>query len=407
MPGSRGTFALCDSPSRPAAIEDKSAAPVSIVMATFNGQKYIADQLESLAAQTLRPIELIVSDDRSTDDTLSVVQAFSKRAPFPVYIRQNPQRLGYGENFLTATRLAIGKYIAFCDQDDIWHPYKLARCVAALQTENALLCAHTAHLIDEASNTIGFFSQRIQISRVCPPLTLPPWEVFFGFTQVFETSLLDLIDAQSRGFDNVTKEGLLAHDRWVYFLASSFGKTVVLAEPLASYRQHGANLFGQKRAPLLSVIKSKLSLSQRDLLDHRAMASERANILLSSAKRLPDATFGRQAELSSRRWQALANIYELRAALHGSQPFSKRFSIFFKLLKGSVYKSFDGGLGFNVLLKDFVLGLVCGRSFITRKGSRDRDQALSSCGSRSFQSQLRRLARMSHSLSEKWKHKSL
>jgi glycosyltransferase involved in cell wall biosynthesis len=403
MPGSRGTFALCDSPSRPAAIEDKTGAPVSIVMATFNGQKHIADQLESLAAQTLRPIELIVSDDRSTDDTLSVVQAFSKRAPFPVYMRQNPQRLGYGENFLTATRLAIGKYIAFCDQDDIWHPNKLARCVAALQTENALLCAHTAYLIDDASNIIGFFSQSIQNSMVCSPLTLPPWGVFFGFTQVFQKSLLDLIDAQSRGRDNNTKDSLLAHDRWVYFLASSFGKTVVLAEPLASYRQHGANLFGQKGAPLLSVIQSKLSLSQRDLLDHRAMASERANILLSSANRLPDANFAWQAELSSRRWQALANFYELRTALHGSQPSLKRSSIFFKLLKGNAYKPFKvGGLGFNALLKDLVLGLVCSRSFITRKGVKgSRSSSLPSRGSRSYESQLRRLARVSHSLSEK------
>jgi hypothetical protein len=116
------------------------------------------------------------------------------------------------------------------------------------------------------------------------------------------------------------------------------------------------------------VIKGKLSLSQRDLLDHRAMASERAKILSKAAERLPDATLARQAELSSHRWQALANIYELRAVLHGSPPFSKRFSIFFKLLKGNAYKPFElGGLGFNVLLKDFVLGLVCGRSFIARK----------------------------------------
>jgi rhamnosyltransferase len=162
--------------ARPGQIWDGTGtAPVSIVMTTFNGQKYIADQLESLVAQTLLPVELIVSDDGSTDDTLSIVRTFSQRAPFTVQIRENPTRLGCSENFLTATRHAIGKYIAFCDQDDVWHPHKLARCIEALQIENALLCAHTAHLIDEASNPIGFFSHGIQTSRVWLPLTLHPW----------------------------------------------------------------------------------------------------------------------------------------------------------------------------------------------------------------------------------------
>jgi len=370
MPGSKDTFAVPERQSRAAAIEDRRATQVSIIMATFNGQNHVAAQIESLTAQTLLPIEIIVSDDGSTDDTLSIVRAISQEAPFPIRIRQNPQRLGYGENFLTATRLAIGKYIAFCDQDDVWHPEKLARCVAALQAHNALLCAHTAELIDESSKPIGFFSQGIQTSRVWLPLTLPPWGVFLGFTEVFDKSLLDLIDASSRGLDNHTKRGLLAHDRWVYFLASSFGKTVVLAQPLASYRQHGNNLFGRRSPhPLLS-IKSKLSLSGSDLLDHRAMASHRAQILLSVAEksRGSDTRLARKAELSSRRWQAIANIYDLRAALHDSMSFRERLSAFIKLLRGNAYNSFErGGLSFKVLLKDLALGLMCGRSFIERK----------------------------------------
>ena len=369
MPGSKEAFAIPERQSRAVAIEDRRATQVSIIMATFNGQNHVAAQLKSLVAQTLPPIEIIVSDDGSTDDTLSIVQAISQEAPFPVRIRRNPQRLGYGENFLTATRLAIGKYISFCDQDDVWHPEKLARCVAALQADNALLCAHTAQLIDESSKPIGFFSQGIQTSRVWLPLTLPPWGVFFGFTEVFDKSLLDLIDASSRGLDNHTKAGLLAHDRWVYFLASSFGKTVALAEPLASYRQHGNNLFGRRRPhPLLS-IKSKLSLSRSDLLDHRAMASHRARILLSvyEKSRGSDTRLARQAQLSSRRWQAIANIYDLRAALHESRSLPTRVSAFIELLRANAYNSFErGGLGFKVLLKDLALGVVCGHSFIPR-----------------------------------------
>ncbi|QBR72484.1 hypothetical protein CU048_15655 [Beijerinckiaceae bacterium] len=328
-------------------------------MATFNGEKHVAAQLESLAAQTLPPVELIVSDDGSTDGTLSIVEAFAQRAPFPVRIRRNPQRLGYGENFLTATALATGRYIAFCDQDDIWYPQKLERCTAALKAEKALLCAHPADLIDEDSNNIGFFSQKIRNTKVWQPLTLPPWGGFFGFTEVFERSLLSLIDPASRGLDNHKKEGLLAHDRWVYFLASSFGKTVALAEPLASYRQHGANLFGAKKSTRLSMFKRKIALSRDDLLIHQGMASERARILSLAAARLPDAALARQAELSSRRWEGLAKVYELRAALHGSPPVTKQISIFVKLLKRDAYKPFEsGGLGFHALVKDCAWALV-------------------------------------------------
>jgi glycosyltransferase involved in cell wall biosynthesis len=341
-------------------ISEQDTAHVSIVMATYNGERFIAAQLESLAAQTLVPYELIVSDDGSTDDTLSIVRNFSTSAPFPVQISQNNKRLGFGENFLSASRLATGKYIAFCDQDDVWHPEKLARCVNALRAEDALLCAHTAVLIDDASKPIGFFSNSIKTSGVWLPLTLPPWGVFAGFTQVIDRSILELIDVESRGLDHISKKGLLVHDRWAYFLASTFGKTVVLAEPFANYRQHDANLFGNKPAPLSKVLKGKLAVSHHDLLDHREIASHRAQILASAAEKYSESEreLAYQAELASRRWTAIANIYNLRAALYEGEPFLSRLWIFVNLLKINAYAPFEqGGLCFKVLLKDFVMGV--------------------------------------------------
>jgi rhamnosyltransferase len=162
------------------------------------------------------------------------------------------------------------------------------------------------------------------------------------------------------------KVGLLCHDRWVTFLGSSFGKTVVLAEPLASYRQHGANLFGFKSPPVVASIKIRLHLDLSDLLDHRTIASHRAKILLAAKETLGDATLAQQAELASRRWQAITNIYELRVTLHGSTPFAKRLSAFINLLRANAYLSYKwGGLGLGrrALLKDSIFGLICGRSF--------------------------------------------
>ena len=104
---------------------------ISVAMATFNGERHLAAQLESIAQQTLAPHELVVSDDGSTDSTLEIVEAFERRAPFHVRIERNPTRLGFAANFLTAAERCEGELIAFADQDDVWLSTKLERAAAA------------------------------------------------------------------------------------------------------------------------------------------------------------------------------------------------------------------------------------------------------------------------------------
>src|SRR5262245_62398986 len=103
---------------------------VSIVLATFDGERFLEPLLESLAGQTMRPRELLVADDGSTDGTVAIVSDFARRAPFPVSVSRNARRLGFADNFLTLSGSAVGPLIAFCDQDDVWHPTKLERTSA-------------------------------------------------------------------------------------------------------------------------------------------------------------------------------------------------------------------------------------------------------------------------------------
>src|ERR1700730_9787095 len=102
---------------------------VSIAMATYNGEQHIKRQLESLAVQTHPPRELVVTDDASDDHTVLVLTSFGKHAPFPVRVYRNSTRLGYRRNFMLAASLCNSELIAFCDQDDVWYPEKLATCV--------------------------------------------------------------------------------------------------------------------------------------------------------------------------------------------------------------------------------------------------------------------------------------
>lgn len=221
---------------------------ISIVMATYNGEKYLKDQLDSLARQTVAPHELIVSDDDSSDGTDAIVQEFARSAPFPVRVFKNSRRLGFQENFLQAASLATGEWVAFCDQDDVWHADKLRLCSSFTVDPAVTLIVHQARLIDANGEFIRRHDQTISETCVRAPLHYNPWRIFAGFSMVFRRSVLDVIPSGMR-FRDRRKLGV-AHDRWVFFLAHTLGRTVEVAEPLVSYRQHASNVSGVKRGSI-------------------------------------------------------------------------------------------------------------------------------------------------------------
>src|SRR3954454_9678676 len=95
---------------------------VSVALASYNGARFIDEQLASLAAQTRPPDELVVCDDGSTDDTLDHVERFAATAPFEVRIVRNAENLGFSGNFQRVLALVRGDIVFICDQDDIWYP---------------------------------------------------------------------------------------------------------------------------------------------------------------------------------------------------------------------------------------------------------------------------------------------
>lgn len=105
---------------------------VSVVIATYNGDKFLREQLDSLLGQTLMPDEIIVADDNSTDSTWDIIMEYKTRFPNLFVVYQNEKRLGPHANFKTAFKYAKCDLIAPCDQDDVWQPEKLERSVKAL-----------------------------------------------------------------------------------------------------------------------------------------------------------------------------------------------------------------------------------------------------------------------------------
>ena len=139
-----------------------------------------------------------VGDDASTDSTVQVVEEFSLSAPFPVHLTVRPDRIGYADNFLATARAASGSLVAFCDQDDIWCPDKLARVIDAFAgSPEVVLVVHHADVMDEQGHSLARSFPTPTSKGRYPPGALPLVQ-FPGFALTVRRELLEVADPDRR-----------------------------------------------------------------------------------------------------------------------------------------------------------------------------------------------------------------
>ena len=131
---------------------------VSIVMCTYNGERYLKEQLMSLLNQTYSPIEIIIQDDLSTDNTLEIIHDYQERYPGIIHLFQNSRRLGYNQNFLSAYQKANGYYIASADQDDIWETNKIE--ILIREIGDSTLIFHNSVLFNQKNPNMGLLHKK-------------------------------------------------------------------------------------------------------------------------------------------------------------------------------------------------------------------------------------------------------
>jgi glycosyltransferase involved in cell wall biosynthesis len=223
-------------------------AAVCVALCTYNGARFVAEQLESIAAQTRLPDLLVVVDDASTDETVGIVRGFAERAPFPVEVHVNASNLGYAANFERAVGLCRGGIIMLCDQDDVWMPAKLERLAAVLEAD------------PEAG---GAFSDAVLVDSALRPLGGRLWEAvdFFagelrGWNAGHEFERLvrgSVVTGATLAFRAPFRERALPlppgvdHDAWLALVIAATARLVPVPEPLVLYRQHGGNQIGARR----------------------------------------------------------------------------------------------------------------------------------------------------------------
>lgn len=222
----------------------------SVTVCTYNGAAHIAEQLDSLLAQSCLPEQIIIADDASTDGTATLVENFVRRAQalgIAVEYFRHPVNVGFVANFSHALRRASGEVVFLCDQDDVWHLDKLATMLAAFEKRPELTLLHAdARLVGDNLVDLGAsLFQALQLTRGELDLihagrafdVLIRRSAATGATLALRRELIEVALPVPEGW---------IHDEWLAMIASIVGVVDVLERPVIDYRQHGGNQIGAR-----------------------------------------------------------------------------------------------------------------------------------------------------------------
>lgn len=338
---------------------------LSVLMATYNGEHFIREQLESICRQTMLPSELVVVDDGSVDGTLQIIESIAPVAEFPIRIFKNERRLGYGCNFLRGVSNCVGDWIAFSDQDDVWLPQKLDRMANAIARYRDLnLVVHEALVCDESLHPSGGrFTGRVNNiwrDRIAGPLGFG-YRVFPGFSVCIRRSLLAAVSTALEGHD--CTDALLAHDGWATTLGYAVGGTYFIAEPLALYRRHRDAYTSDYRQGLRAKFARIRNTSAETYLRDAARDAQAA-VVLSEIAQVAHITERERLRYASLWFIRLKALSEARARLYEQRSFLRRQQLLLWLMIRGTYLAPRKGtaLGFSAMLKDLGRAWLGGRS---------------------------------------------
>ncbi len=230
------------------------------MLATYNGERFLRAQLDSLVAQTYPNLEILAVDDRSTDETVAILNHYAAQHPH-IRVVVNDTNLGYIRNFENGMLLARSDLIAPCDQDDIWHPTKLQRLAEALG--HAEMVYADSRLIDEHGQPMGVnFSNVRQLGTFSNCLSFIIGNNVSGHNMLLTKPLVQRCQPFPLS---------MPHDQWLCFVAACSQPVLFLPTVLVDYRQHANNVFGVTRPAdgAKRVRKKVKKQAQRTQLRHR------------------------------------------------------------------------------------------------------------------------------------------
>lgn len=254
-----------------------SALPISTALCTYNGARFIREQVRSICLQTRPPIEIVLSDDGSTDDCVALARdawrtCLLERPGLDIRLQilQNVRALGITRNFQQAVSACCAPLIALSDQDDVWDADRLEVMTRVFSARDDLLLLHSdARLIDEGGHELGrslFDALGVRASEISCIHAGRAFDVLLrrnlatGATIVFRQELL----RHALPFP----DGWL-HDEWLAVIASITGGVDVIEDTTIGYRQHAANQVGAPQSSVRRLMR-KLWTARGDVHERRA-----------------------------------------------------------------------------------------------------------------------------------------
>lgn len=235
---------------------------VSILMAVYNGESYLQEQLSSIESQTVSDWNLIVRDDGSSDHTKEIIREFAERVSQKVVLLESDsEKHGAKYNFFALLNETKDSYIMFCDQDDIWKKDKIEKTVARMQSAEKKapgtpVLVHTdLEVVDAKGNTISksfFDSANLKKNPSIAQLLLQNHVT--GCTVMINKALFSYV----HNLEMPYVEASIMHDYWLALVAKVFGKIEFLSDTTIYYRQHGNNSVGAKNSKSIGYLWKRL-----------------------------------------------------------------------------------------------------------------------------------------------------
>lgn len=233
---------------------------VRILLAAYNGEKYIGQMIESILDQDFQDWQLVLSDDQSRDGTLSILEDYAKRYPDRIIHYRSGLHFGNAQgHFLhLLSRFADAPYIMFCDQDDVWHKEKVSGTLkkmkeieepsvpAVVHTDLRVVDGQLRELAPSFLAYSGLSGNRLELKHLLVQ------NVVTGCTMMVNRPLAELANAHR------PEGAVLMHDWWLAMIGAALGKTGFWDQATIDYRQHGGNTVGAKDARSISYIMKKI-----------------------------------------------------------------------------------------------------------------------------------------------------
>lgn len=235
-------------------------ARIAVLLATYNGERFIREQLDSLLEQTFQDFTCYVHDDGSTDATLDIVSEYAARNPGRIVLMEYPAAGSAKSNFVSMLYRVKESYIMFCDQDDVWKREKIAKSISRMEQEEAVrgnipfVVYSDLVIVDQSLKVIA--SSYMQYKKRKPESvtlqTILISDIVSGCTMLMNRAAVE------KALERIDVARIPMHDLWIAAVTFLYGSLLYIDEPLILYRQHSSNVMGARKRSKWDLVKKLL-----------------------------------------------------------------------------------------------------------------------------------------------------